>query len=321
MKVALIVVLAVLVVVFATVVLFRSTRIDLPAPPSRAALPEDLDAYLVDAEARFDDLVPGTGKTITWYDPAARERTPLSVVALHGFSASRQETAPLAAEVARVLGANLFETRLQGHGRDGAAMAEASVRGWLADTREAIEIGRRLGERVVLIGVSTGGSLVLWAATRPELRSDLAALVLISPNLGPRDGKAALFLWPGGPTIARWIFGPERVWEPQNEAHARYWTERYPIGALQPMMRLVAGVRRLPMEEIDVPTVLFHSERDEVVGVEAARDAFDRLGTTRKERHVIDPGDADGHVLAGDVLSPGTTDAVVRAVVRFVEGE
>ncbi|MDD4273595.1 MAG: hypothetical protein PHG14_07705 [Desulfobacter postgatei] len=38
-------------------------------------------------------------------------------VYIHGFSATRKETAPLSDLVAKTLNANLFYTRLSGHGR------------------------------------------------------------------------------------------------------------------------------------------------------------------------------------------------------------
>ena len=62
---------------------------------------------------------------------ADRRQTELALVYLHGFSASRQETAPLSEDLARQLGANLFVTRLSGHGRSPQAMGEPSVRDWL----------------------------------------------------------------------------------------------------------------------------------------------------------------------------------------------
>jgi len=313
------IVLAVAVaVVLLAIVLFRSTRFDLPSAGSMAALPDDLDVYLEESEARFEDIVPGTEKRITWHDPVRKDPTHFVVVYLHGFSATRQETAPLAARVAASLNANLFETRLQGHGRRGEAMAEATVRGWLADAREAMAIAERLGDRTVLIGTSTGGSLALWAASRPEFEPQLETMVLISPNLGPRNEKSKLFLWPGGTTLARWIAGPERSWEPQNEAQGRYWTTRYPIEAVKPMAELVAGVRRLDPQAIDVPTLLLHSDRDEVIRVHEAVDFFDELGASHKARVVVDDtGDPEGHVLAGDILSPGTTERLARVIVRF----
>ena len=322
MKIALVVVAAALFVIVATVVLFRSTRADLPAPASMATLPDALDVHLAAREARFDDLRAGAEKKIVWHDPAAKRRTPLAIVYLHGFSATRREAFPLAETVADSLGANLFLTRLSGHGRDGEAMAEATVADWLADVREAMAVAARLGERTVLVGLSTGGTLAVWAATRPDWKDQLEALVLISPNLGPRDVRAGLLLWPGGLTLTRWIQGPERAWEPQNEQHAAHWTTRYPVEAVATMMRLVTGVRRLDPSEIVTPVLLLHSDRDTVIRVDRAIDVFDRMESDRRERVVVSGvGDEDGHVLAGDALSPGTTDRVARAIVGFVRGD
>ena len=72
--------------------------------------------------------------------------------------------------VAGAVDANLFYTRLQGHGRSGKAMGEATVEGWINDLAEAEAIGRRIGERMVLVGTSTGGTLT-------DLGSDPGATV------------------------------------------------------------------------------------------------------------------------------------------------
>ena len=124
-------------------------------------------------------------------------RTPYSVVYLHGFSATRQETAPLSEQVARALGANLFETRLTGHGLPGDSLDGVTARDWLEDAVEAFEIGRALGDSVIVIGTSTGGTLGAWLATMPAIADDgLHSLVLISPNFGPVDRAAALLMPP-----------------------------------------------------------------------------------------------------------------------------
>ena len=82
-------------------------------------LPDDIEAWLADRERQVASqfaLIPETEKRVTWYGEPG-ERTAWVVVSLHGFSATRQETAPLAERVATALAANLFETRLSGHGR------------------------------------------------------------------------------------------------------------------------------------------------------------------------------------------------------------
>ena len=62
--------------------------------------------------------------------------------------------------VANSLGANIFYTRLTGHGRTTDAMREASVTAWMQDLAEAFEIGTVIGEEVIILSCSTGGTLV-----------------------------------------------------------------------------------------------------------------------------------------------------------------
>ena len=83
------------------------------------------------------------------------------------------------------MNANIFYTRLTGHGRSNAAMAEATVNDWANDAVEALEIGKQLGERVMIVGTSTGATLAAWLATYDQ-SNDILAHVWISPNFGPK---------------------------------------------------------------------------------------------------------------------------------------
>jgi alpha-beta hydrolase superfamily lysophospholipase len=284
------------------------------------ALPADLDSYLASEEARVPDLIPGTEKTIHWAEPA-KSRTPLAVVHLHGFAASRQETAPLCDRVANRLGANLFYGRLAGHGlstRHGEALAEATINDWLNDTVTALAIGRRLGRRIVVIGFSTGGTLATWLAEQPR-GDDVLAYVLMSPNFGPRDKRAELFTWPWAGQLLPMIVGAEQSWEPDNDAQARYWTHRYPTRALVPMVGLVDLVRESPLESITAPVLVIYSPLDTIVDPEATRAAFARFGSpVKKLVPVIQRDNPGGHVIAGDIRAPNHTDAVADVILDFL---
>lgn len=286
----------------------------------RPPLPDDIEAWLADTERQVATryaLIPDTEKRVTWHgEPGSR--TAYAVVNLHGFSATRQETAPLAERVAAALGANLFETRLTGHGHTQQPLHGVQAEDWLADTAEALAIGARLGDRIVVIGTSTGGTLALAMAGH-EAAAAVSDIVLISPNVQPSDGNAAWLTRPAGPLIARLIAGDTRSWDAHNERQARYWSTTYPMQAAIEMMRLVDLLNaRLPMQ-LEQNLLVMLSPNDTVVSPAATRQAYERIAAPRKALVEIEAaGDPSNHVLAGDILSPDSTADVAAMIVDFV---
>jgi pimeloyl-ACP methyl ester carboxylesterase len=180
----------------------------------------DVDLYLSRREAQHAEIKPDQAKIILWNDPAARSKTPLALVYIHGFSASRKDVAPVVETLAGALGANAFLTRLAAHGRTSPAeFAAVSAQDWLDDAREALAIGRRIGDRVILIGISTGALLATMAALEDN-SPDIAALVLLSPNFALRDWRAKFISGPLGRVLARLIIGKEHSFQPDSSGHA-----------------------------------------------------------------------------------------------------
>lgn len=173
---------------------------------------------------------------------------------------------PLCENIARTLKANLFQTRLTGHGRGSKALAEASVNDWINDTAEAVEIGKRIGEKVVIISSSTGSALAIWLASQVQnMNDDVIALVSISPNFSPKQPISDVLLWPWGKTIAKVFIGSNRSWEPLNQEQGRYWTTSYPVEALLPMMGTAKIAREAKVENIRQPVLIFFSPLDQVI--------------------------------------------------------
>lgn len=281
-------------------------------------LPDNLDEFLLGSESRFTDLIPDTNKNIVWHDPLNHSKTDLAIVYLHGFSATRQEVKPLPEQLARRLGANLYYNRFKGHGRSEDALGETTVSDWLQETLEAVAIGRRLGEKVIVMGTSTGGTAATWFAANQD-QSDLMALVLISPNYGPANPSARILLWPWGLNIARLVNGDYYSWNPVNVDHGRFWTTRFPTRALVPMMQLVDLTENSDLEGINIPILAFYSPQDRVVDVTTIGSTFARFGSHDKQlTRVVGAGDPAQHVLAGDILSPQTTGFVADTTIGFL---
>ena len=286
-----------------------------------ASVGADLDAYLAGREAGVPDLIDGVEKRIVWAR-AQGERTPLSVLYLHGFSATSEEIRPVPDRVAEALGANLVFWRLAGHGRGSAAMAEPRAGDWIKDTAEALAVARAAGEEVLIIATSTGGTLAAVAAADPVMSEGIVGIVMVSPNFGLRHPAGRLLSLPGvrwwGPIIA----GEERGFQPVNEAQARYWTTRYPTVAAVPMAALVEYAKGLEFGETTIPLLVLYSEDDQVVSPEAMRDVAGRWGgpVTLSPQQLGEGDDAFDHLIAGDIVSPGMTSSVVAEILDWAEG-
>ena len=280
-------------------------------------VPVDVDRYVQASESRIAGLVPGTEKQIVRHPDAGGKKTPLAIVYFHGFTASRQELSPVPQELARRLGANLFLTRLSGHGIPGDALGAVTVEDWMRDAVEAMQIGRALGERVLVIGTSTGGTLATWLAAS-DYAEDLQGVVLMSPNFGPSDPRADILTWPWGEQIAELVQGEYRSWKPVNEGHARYWTTRYPTRALVTMMSLVELVREQGLAGVRAPLLVMYSPQDRLIDTGRIIDAANSLDPDRVTLvSVEDPDKSHLHVLAGDILAPATSPLVLETIERF----
>ncbi len=281
-------------------------------------LPSDLDEYLKKSESAFTDIVPGTEKTIIWAGQPG-VKTALAVIYLHGFSASRQETAPLSDKVATELKANLFYTRFTGHGRTNEAMRNGSVNAWINDLHEAMEIGRKLGEKIILIGLSTGATAATWLATQP-MAEDVAAFILISPNFGLADKRSIILTRPWGGPLAERLLGPEYGWDSHNKLHHKYWTHRFPTKALLPMLAMVKLATSQDLNTIRKPLLIIYSPRDQVIDVKEIEKTYAKIGSERKElRAYSDDKSPNNHVLAGDILAAESTGCIANIIVDFVK--
>lgn len=285
--------------------------------PDSSAFAQGVNAYLTAAEAGIPDLRPEARKQVIWAGKP-EQQTDWVVVYIHGFSATLHEVRPLPDLVAQVLGANLVFTRLTGHGQDGAAMATATRQAWMADVAEAIAVARRCGRRLLVMGTSTGASLVTLALHAPWGR-DVAGAILISPNYRLKQAGGGLLAMP----LARWwvpfVLGAERAFEPRSRDHAKYWTSRYPTQALVPMADAMTAARHAPHHTVKTPALFVYDPRDTLVDHAATRAVANAWHARAVITEVqVGAGDDPGyHVIAGDVLSPGMTRPLAKRIIGF----
>ena len=280
-----------------------------------------IDLSNVEKQIKSDEdeapkLRQNIGKKILWAGKSS-QKTSLSIVFIHGFSATRVELSPVIEEVAKSLGANVFFTRLTGHGQDGIALSDATFDDWISDTNEAIRIGEVIGDEVILIGSSTGCSLIHCIL---EAQKKVKSVIYVSPNFGPSSYKGHFLRLPGAKWFIPLILGNEHSFTPKNSEHARCWTTRYPTKALFPVKDSVVAASLANHSKIKLPILFWFSDYDKVVSPKATRRIISKMGNNVE---IFNPilslkDDPSKHGVLGDILSPTKTEQGVNKILEWI---
>jgi pimeloyl-ACP methyl ester carboxylesterase len=290
----------------------------MPAIPDSAL---QLDQYISRIES-VHQVKDDNQARIIWFDDSVRNRTEYSVVYLHGFTASQEEGDPVHLEFARKFGCNLYLARLAEHGIDTTdALVNLTPEKYWESAKEALAIGEKLGQKVILMGTSTGcTNAIQLAATYPE---KVHAIMLLSPNIAINDPNAPLLNDPWGLQIARFVKKSDYIiTADQSEMFRKYWYSKYrleSVVALQEMLETT--MTKENFQKVRQPLLMLYYFRDEehqdgVVKVSAMQEMFSQTGTPAgQKRSVAIPGAGD-HVL-GSYIKSKDLAAVKRETENF----
>jgi len=296
-------------------------KVDLKTSFDTRKFGEGVQVYFESVEERYPYVVPGTQKRVIWQPGFVERRTPVSVLYVHGFSATSEEIRPVPDRIAITLGANLVYTRLEGHGLDGKALAAASPSVWMRDVAEGLAAARAVGDKVVVISTSTGGTLVGAAMLDSDMSDKVAATIFVSPNFGVNNPAAFLMTWPAARYWLPWVLGGGEYQSSSTDPDKmKYWTMSYPWTALPPMGTLVQSVAALDFSTASVPALFWISDEDQVVRPDITRRIAGQWGGPVEIRTVTmgEGDDESSHVIAGDIESPGQTEAAIAGMLEWL---
>lgn len=286
-----------------------------PANTNAQSLRE-LSLQINQTEDTTEGLKENSRAHFVFANPKNPQKTPLALLYLHGFSASPKEVSPLAENLARSLKANLYFPRYMGHGIAGAeGFRNVSLEDWEQDTAKALQVGRELGTEIIVIATSTAAPLAIQEAIKNS--SQWKALILLSPNFGLPRWDANLLLLPGGKWIARLFVGEYREWKAESPAHEAHWTTRYPSSILPEVVRASALMNSAPLNRFTVPTLTLYCEKDTVIDPKKIPPVVARFASSQKTLEAV-PCLENTHLLAGDILSPKSTEDILQRVTKFL---
>jgi len=284
----------------------------------------DLEAYIQSKEDTVKGLKPDNQARIIWADPFAKNKTPYSIIYIHGFGASPMEGDPVHRKLAEHFGANLYLARLSEHGikrKNGLEYLTAEK--LVADVREAYMIGKSLGDSVIVVGTSMGGALsLILAAEKP----DVHAVLLYSPCIVEYGNQLDAFFEPWqGFLMEKAMTNEHGVLEsPREGDKAKYWSEAYHVNAYSSLAVLLRSkMTEQTFNKVKQPLFMGYYYKDEehqdrVVSVPAMLEMFEELGTPLelKQKQAF-PASGD-HVIGSSITSDDW-EGVLEASIQFLE--
>ncbi|MEL6845284.1 MAG: alpha/beta hydrolase, partial [Bacteroidota bacterium] len=166
-----------------------------------------IEDFVKQRESLVSNIKPDNESRFYWVDSA--RKTEYAIVYLHGFSASPMEGNPTHREIAERYGCNLYVPRLFSHGlEEPDALEGLTPQKYIESAEEALSIGQMIGDKVILMSCSTGGTLSIYlAAKHPEL---VAAQILFSPNIAIAAPTASMATGPWGRELVTAMVGERR---------------------------------------------------------------------------------------------------------------
>lgn len=226
---------------------------------------------------------------------------------VHGFTGSPNEMRWLG-EYLNQRGHTVLGVRVNGHGTRVEDMIRTRWQDWTASVEDGHYILEGCTKRVVVMGLSMGGVLSVYHASR----FPVAGIVAMST---PYFFPEGLMSWakPFLPLVSKLIptraKGPDEWFNPEaGVGHVCYDTD--PVRSAVELDTLMEEMRKAAVG-VFAPALVVHSRGDAAIGPENAEALFAALGSEDKELMWVENA---GHVVTRD----GDKELLFEAAAAFV---
>lgn len=266
------------------------------------------------------NIKEGNEEKIVWQNEKVKSE--FAVVYLHGFSASHQEGFPIHINIANHLKANLLLTRLPYHGlNDSLAFKDFSPKTIVEYAKNAIKIGKSIGEKVIVVSCSTGGTLSAYLSAKD---SGISAQIMFSPNFELQDKTTNLLTKPWGLQIARKVKGSKyHEWNTPLKARP-YWYHKYRLEGVIGLQNLLNETMKDELfTEIEQPTFIgyfYKNEelKDRTISIDRIKEVEKLLQAKSSMNQFIAYPNGRAHVFISPLYNPDWQD-VQKDVFRFLD--
>jgi glycerophosphoryl diester phosphodiesterase/esterase/lipase len=284
---------------------------------------KNIESIINNKEISNKNIKPNNQAKIIWSESYKEKKSPIAFVYLHGFGASSREGEPIMSKLSKKYNANVYMSRLKEHGINREdSFKNLTPENYLETAKEALLIGKLIGEKVILVSTSTGGSLSLKLASED---SSVAGLIMYSPFIDLKNPAFKMIVTQKGK--ARFIKmnkGNEIMKQERPKEEAKYWSTLYHIDGYEALVKMI--VKTMTPEtfsKVKIPAFVgyyYKNEevQDEVVSVSAILKMFDNLGTSANKKVKKAFPEAGNHVIGCDLRSKDWEN-VYNQTVAFID--
>lgn len=280
-----------------------------------------LQEEISNREKSVEFIKPDNESRIIFAD-SIPQKTDYCLLYIHGFSASPMEGYPVNEDFAKRYHMNTYLPRLYEHGLERTDnLLDMTPDKLVESAKESLKIARQLGDHVILMSTSTGGTLsLILAAGNP----DIAALILYSPNIEMAEDMTKIFTYPWGLQIGKLVNGDMVTYPDDPPMVRKYWQSSYRLEAVAYLQSLVENtMTNATFEKVKQPVFLGYyyldeTHQDPTVKVSAMLNMFDHLGTSEAEKVKVAFPNVGVHPLASEIKSQDI-ESVNRETYKFAE--
>ncbi len=212
---------------------------------------------------------------------------------IHGFSASPTEMQPLGDFLARK-GYTVLGIRLAGHGTRMSDFQRMHWQDWYMSVLDGWHLLKSSTKKHFIIGLSTGGSLALYHASRYQVQGVVGLSTLYQLGPDPR-----LPILPILAKVIPYLPKGESDWHDPNAGKDRIAYKKYSTRALLELNRFLK-IMRTSLPIINTPTLLIHSKGDKAIAPENMPSIYRNLGTQEIDKEMIWLTNS-GHIVTKDL--------------------
>lgn len=223
---------------------------------------------------------------------AKHAKAKLAVVLIHGFSAHAGELKQFGEQLHQ-LGHAVIGVRIPGHGTTPVDLERRTRHDWLANLHAAMRLASTVGEKVAVVGFSTGGMLALNVAATGQ-HPALVGVACVSAPAVVKNKR--LYILPFVMPLVHFL-----RWATPLENHPRM-LRFYPTFdsdgiaySLRPLvslnqLRLLTNETLSQLQHVTQPTLILQGTADETVETRSAEIIANGLTNSAVEKHYIKDG-------------------------------